>query len=62
MGEKGLWWLGKIVKEGDVQSKIVNILSMFKGKYESIFQPEEGLQQFQVVKQRLISSTFVYIH
>jgi len=57
-----LWWLGKFVKESDVQLKIVNILSMFKGKYESLFQPEEGLSQFQIVKQRLISSTFVYIH
>jgi hypothetical protein len=50
VGEKDLWWPIKIVKESDVPLKIVNILLVFKGKYVYLFQPEKGLQKFQIVK------------
>lgn len=41
------------MKESDVPSKIVNILLVFKRKYESFFQPEERLTTISNCKMKV---------
>jgi hypothetical protein len=60
--EDGLWWPAKLIAEKEVPLKILKQISMGKGKFVSLFQPEKGLQQFQTVRRRLVLLTFSHIH